>query len=130
MNGQCRQITPFVLCLDLQAQIGFYRDTLGFVLGFEADNYAFMRRDAVAVRLLECPPRNDGAPLGHDQSFYIDVVDVDGLYRSLKPQLDMLPPDRVRAPFDQPYGQREFHVLDEDGALVFFGEAIARDGAV
>ncbi len=29
MNGQCRQITPFVLCLDLQAQIGFYRDTLG-----------------------------------------------------------------------------------------------------
>jgi hypothetical protein len=36
-----------------------------------------------------------------------------------------LPDGRVRAPFDQPYGQREFHVLDEDGTLVFFGEAIA-----
>lgn len=75
-------------------------------------------------RLLECPPNGDGTPLGHSQSFYIDVADVDVLYAQLKPALDTMPERRVRAPFNQPYGQREFHVLDEDGALVFFGTGI------
>ncbi len=124
---ECIQITPFVLCRDLQRQITFYETYLGFTLGFQADNYAFLKREQVAVRLLECPPRTDGLPLGHDQSFYIDVRGIDALFVDLKPALDMLPPDRVRPPFDQPYGQREFHVLDEDGAVVFFGEAIAAD---
>lgn len=118
------QITPFVLCASLDRQIAFYRDRLGFELGFQEDNYAFMRHGAVAIRLLECPPREDGRPLGEDQSFYIDVEGIDALYESLKPGLDGLPEGRVRAPFDQPYNQREFHVLDEDGALVFFGERI------
>lgn len=118
------QITPFVLCRDLDRQIGFYRDRLGFVLGYRADNYTFLKRDGVAVRLLECPPRADGRALGEDQSFYIDVDDVDLLYAALRPGLDDLPEGRVRSPFDQPYGQREFHVLDEDGTLVFFGQPI------
>ena len=48
-----KQITPFVPCSNLARQIGFYRDVLGFEVGFEADNYAFLRRDAVAVRLVE-----------------------------------------------------------------------------
>ncbi|MEX0319094.1 MAG: bleomycin resistance protein [Ruegeria sp.] len=122
--AQMTQITPFVLCSSLDRQIEFYRDRLGFALGFRADNYAFLRRDSVAVRLLECPPRDDGRPLGDDQSFYIDVKGIDALFESLKPGLDDLPEGRVRPPFDQPYMQREFHVLDEDGTLVFFGEGV------
>ena len=39
--------------------------------------------------------------------------------------LETLPEDRVRAPFDQPYGMREFHVKDPDGCLLLFGEAKA-----
>ena len=74
--------------------------------------------------MLECPAREDGKSLGDDQSFYIDVDDVDGLYESLKSGLADLPEGRVRPPFDQPYLQREFHVLDEDGTLVFFGQDI------
>ena len=118
------QLTPFVLCSSLQRQVDFYCDCLGFTCGFTQDNYAFLTLGPVAIRLLECPPREDGRPLGSDQSFYIDVQDIDGLFRQLHPRLATLPPERVRAPFDQPYGQREFHVLDEDGALVFFGEGI------
>ncbi|WP_170455588.1 bleomycin resistance protein [Ruegeria arenilitoris] len=118
------QLTPFVLCSSLSRQIAFYCDRLGFACGFTQDNYAFLRLGPVAIRLLECPPRADGLPLGHEQSFYIDVEDIDNLYESLRPKLEDLPEGRVRAPFDQPYQQREFHVLDEDGTLVFFGEGI------
>ncbi len=125
----CKQITPFVLCGDLDRAVAFYSDVLGFDLGFRADNYAFLRREGAALRLLECPPRDDGRPLGHEHSFYIDVDGIDALFAALKPALDGLPNGRVRATFDQPYGQREFHVLDEDGALVFFGQGIAPDGS-
>ncbi|MTI03536.1 hypothetical protein, partial [Roseibium sp. RKSG952] len=61
---------------------------------------------------------------GDEHSFYIDVEGIDELYEELRSGLDDLPEGRVRAPFDQPYLQREFHVLDEDGTLIFFGEDI------
>lgn len=118
------QITPFVPCTSLVRQIGFYCDFLGFEVGFQADNYAFLRRDAVAVRLVGVFASVD---LGHPErqgSFYIDVAGIDDLYQALAPRLDTLAPGRVRAPFDQDYGQREFHVKDEDCTLIFFGEAL------
>ena len=124
MTGVCTQITPFVPCTSLAAQIAFYRDVLGFELAFEAENYAFLRRDAVAIRLVEVW---DGVDLGHperENSFYVDVSGIDALYAALEPALSALPEGRVRAPFNQDYGQREFHVADEDCTLVFFGEAI------
>ncbi len=88
-----------------------------------AGNYAFLRREAVAVRLIEVEAGEELA--GGEMSFYIDVAGIDALFADLLEALNGLPPSRVRAPFDQPYGQREFHVLDEDGNLIFFGEAIA-----
>ncbi len=118
------QITPFVPCSDLDRQIGFYKDMLGFEVGFQADNYAFLRRDDVAVRLVGVDADVDLAHPERQQSFYIDVRDVDALYADLATDLATLPSGRVRAPFDQDYGQREFHVMDEDCTLVFFGEAV------
>lgn len=118
------QITPFVLCSSLERQIAFYSETLGFECTFQADNYAYLCRSGVAVRLIECPPNADGRALGGDTSFYICVTEIDALYALMKPALDLLPNGRVRAPFNQPYGQREFHVIDEDGAIALFGEAL------
>ena len=118
------QITPFVPCTSLEAQLEFYVDVLGFEVGFQAENYAFLRRDAVAIRLVEVW---EGVDLTHPEregSFYVDVDGIDDLYATLKPALDTLPPERVRAPFNQDYGQREFHVADADCTLVFFGEAL------
>jgi len=117
------QITPFVPCTSLDKQVAFYRDILGFTVGLRDGNYAFLRRDSVALRLLEVEC-DLGAP-EREQSFYIDVDDVDALYAELAPRLATLPARRVRAPFDQPYGQRELHVMDEDCCLIFFGQHIA-----
>lgn len=118
------QITPFVPCTSLDRQIDFYVGCLGFSVGFQADNYAFLRRDDVAVRLVEVDPDVDLSNPNRQNSFYIDVNDLDGLFESLRPALDRLPPGRVRKPFNQDYGQREFHVIDEDCTLVFFGEPV------
>ncbi|WP_294224676.1 VOC family protein [uncultured Shimia sp.] len=120
---ELNQITPFVPCSNLARQIAFYRDRLGFEVGFMADNYAFLRRSSVAVRLIELGGPEDMP--GKETSFYIDVTGIDALFADMHEALIGLPNGRVREPFDQPYGQREFHVLDDDGNLVFFGEAIA-----
>lgn len=119
------QITPFVPCSDLQKQIDFYQGILGFKLGFRADNYAFLKRDAAAVRLVEVDPTVDLSSADREGSFYIDVENIDAVYAHMKPNLDTLTEGRVCAPFDQPYNQREFHVFDEDCTLIFFGEAIS-----
>lgn len=120
------QITPFVPCTRLDRQIGFYRDILGFKVGAQADNYAFLKRDDVAVRLVEIDGNVDLSLPEREGSFYIDVQGIDGLYTDLAPKLANLPEGRARAPFDQDYGQREFHVSDEDCTLIFFGEAVRR----
>ena len=121
-----KQITPFVPCSDLDRQIAFYRDILGFELSYRAENYAFLRRDNAAIRLMEVYKSVDLKAPERETSFYIDVEGVDALYATLEPKLSALPPGRARAPFDQPYGQREFHVIDEDCTLIFFGEPVAR----
>lgn len=118
------QITPFVPCTSLDRQIAFYRDMLGFEVRYQTDTYAFLKRDAVAIRLVEVWPEVDLSHPEREGSFYIDVEGIDSLYADLAPRLAQLPADRVRAPFDQDYGQREFHVADEDCTLVFFGETV------
>jgi catechol 2,3-dioxygenase-like lactoylglutathione lyase family enzyme len=118
------QITPFVPCTKLDDQIGFYRDTLGFTVGFQADNYAFLKRDNAAIRLVQVDAAIDLKNPERQGSLYIDVQDIDALYADMQPALSKLPKERVRAPFNQDYGQREFHVIDADCTLIFFGEAI------
>lgn len=119
------QITPFVPCTKLDDQIAFYRDALGFTVGFQAENYAFLKRDAAAIRLVQVDADVDLHNPKREGSLYIDVQGIDALYASLEPALSKLAEGRVRAPFNQDYGQREFHVIDEDCTLIFFGEGIS-----
>lgn len=100
----------------------FYRAVLGFRVVFETDTYAFMRRDKIAVRLQEVAAGVDLSVPDRQQSFYVDVQGLYALHEDLKVQLESLPKGRVRPPFAQQYGQREFHVTDEDCTTVIFGE--------
>lgn len=117
-----KQITPFVSCMSLAKQLAFYTGSLGFKVGFETEFYAFIYRDDVAIRLVQVDADVDLNNPERQTSFYIDVDGIDNLYAHMKNDLAQLDPARVRAPFDQDYGQREFHVADEDCTLVFFGQ--------
>ncbi len=119
------QITPFVMVSDLDRGIAFYTDILGFRAGSIMPGlYGFLRRDSVAIRLLQTSPDTDLSDERQERLVYIDVDDVDALYADLAPKLSQLPQGRVRPPFNQDYGQREFHVSDEDCTLFLFGQEI------
>lgn len=120
--AEMQQITPFIMCADLQAEIDFFA-RLGFETGFRGENpdYAFLHRDAVAVRLLVTDA--DLHDEKRQQMVYIDVDDVDALWEEIAPKVMDLPEARWRAPFNQFYNQREFHLIDEGACLVMFGMA-------
>ena len=117
---RCTTITPIVPVSDLDRALEFYTSMLGFTVQAKDDGYAYIVRDDVALRLLTATE----GPVSGEQACYICVENIDGLFEQMKAKLDRLPEGRVRAPFDQPYGQREFHVTDEDSLLIFFGEPI------
>jgi len=119
------QVTPFMHVQDIEKALAFFTGILGFETPYRMANYAYIRRETVAFRLLE-EKGPDGAPPGNRRfAYYIDVRDVDQLYAELKPKLDTLPKVDVHGPVNQPYGQRELLVLAPDGNLIAFGHAIS-----
>lgn len=111
---------------DVALTVAFYVDVLGFEKRELSDDgaYGLVACGEVGVMVLRS---GDAAALlatSNNISIYIWVDGVDAFYNALKPKLDALPQGRVRPPFNQPYGMREFHVKDPDGCLLFFGQEI------
>ena len=122
-KGQFIRITPFIDVPDIVAAVTFF-ESLGFTTYFKFDDYAYAQRETAGVRLLQ-NRGEDGAPPGNRRfAYYIDVEDIEGLYRELKPVLDKMPPTDFHGPADKPYGQRELCVLAPDGNLLVFGQSI------
>ena len=110
---------------DVRETVDFYVNTLGFEnrMTSEDGNFAIVIHGEAAIQLLKTDDADALKATRNNISIYLWVKHVDALYEQLKPALDKLPEGRVRPPFNQPYGMREFHVKDPDGCLLFFAEA-------
>jgi hypothetical protein len=113
-----KNISPLVPVGDVLTSVKFFEDYLGFRSNSKSSEYAHLERDSVSLKLQKA-----GANVGQ-LACYIDVEGIDRLYGELEAKLDTLPKGRVRPPFNQEYGMREFHVIDLDNLLIFFGEPI------
>ena len=111
---------------DVERSVDFYADVLGFERRFVSDDkvFAIVVHGDAALHFLRADHEASLNATANHISIYLWVKDVDAMYAHYKPKLDALDEGRVRAPFDQPYGMREFHVKDPDGCLLFFGESI------
>ncbi|MEL6197911.1 MAG: VOC family protein [Pseudomonadota bacterium] len=117
-------IAPIVPVHNVAASLRFYVDRLGFaVIQSNPDSSAaLIERGSVRLMLLRVAQKRALEATREYLSAYVWVADVDALYAELSPRLADLPDYRVRPPFTQPYGAREFHVKDPDGFLLFFAE--------
>ena len=114
--------------------VPFYRDLLGFSLVHQDDGMAIFRRDDIEIHLWEASDeswqtRSGGAPVvSGGESFIagtascrVEVRGVDDLHHVMQP-LQIIHPN---APLgDQPWGTREFAVLDPDNNLITFFERV------
>jgi hypothetical protein len=98
-------------------KVYFCASVLGLECSFIESDKSFgtvIRSDA-PVHLLATDDEDSLKATANHIAIYIWVKGVDALYAKLQAELDKLPDGRVRAPFDQAYGMREFHVKDPDG---------------
>ena len=109
---------------DMSNTMDFYADTLGFERRFVSDDnsFAIAVHGEAAIHFVLTDDADVLKATANNISIYLWVRGIDALYETLEAKLSRLPQNRVRAPFDQPYGMREFHVKDPDGCLLLFGE--------
>lgn len=116
----------------------FYRERLGFDVGHEDDDYAIVQRDEAEIHLwaagdegwkVSASSRSgSGSPvmsgaesfLAGTASCRIEVTGIDALYEEYRTMGTLYSPDTVIG--EQPWGSREFPVLDLDRDLITFFE--------
>ena len=111
---------------NVAATVDFYAEVLGFERRFVSNDggFAIVSHEGAAIQFLATDDPEALRATATNISIYLWVRGLDALYKQLRGRLEQLPDGRVRPPFDQSYGMREFHVKDPDGCLLFFGEDI------
>jgi catechol 2,3-dioxygenase-like lactoylglutathione lyase family enzyme len=122
-TGVIEDAVAIVPVRDIAATMDFYADTLGFERRMVMPDFAIAVHGEAALHFLATDNAGALTATANHISVYLWVSGIDALWERLRGGLEALPEGRVRAPFDQPYGMREFHVKDPDGCLLMFGEA-------
>ena len=112
-RGMFRKVMPELPVDDVRASVKHYTDVLGFKVNYEQADIGVLDRDE--VRLLLVARRQGQAGIG---SAYFYVRDVDALYAELLGK----GADLQAEPASQPWGLREFGVLDPEGNRLTFGQ--------
>jgi uncharacterized glyoxalase superfamily protein PhnB len=136
---EMKKIAPNFAVQDIEKTVTFYRDVLGFKLemavsedksGVEQELseqkkyiYAMMTRGSVQVMFQrtdsigEDVPPLKGVPIGASVSFYVEVEDINALYREIKPKAGV-----VKELETAWYGMQEFYIKDCNGYILGFAE--------
>ena len=111
---------PVLAALDVIELCNFYEQKLGFQSSWKDKNYGIVHRDEITLHFWHC----DNKIFPENTSCYVDVMDVDTLYEEMKTTGVVHPNGKIA---DQPWGRREFAILDLHGNLIRFGEHLAND---
>jgi DNA-binding transcriptional MerR regulator len=106
---------PVLASLDLEATQRFYADKIGFTPVARYPDYAICARDGVQLHFW----LTDDADIPKETSCRIDVLGIEALYEEMTASGVVHPNGPLR---QQPWGFKEFAVLDSDGNLIKFGE--------
>ena len=110
-----QEIIPELPTANLEQAIRFYQDVLGFEVDYGSTDYSILRKDDVRLVVLPKSPAFPGPT-----SCYIFIKDIDTYYNTLISRRA-----RISLPLTvQPYGMKDFGILDLDGNRLSFGEAV------
>jgi predicted enzyme related to lactoylglutathione lyase len=119
-------VAPYFLVRDVVATANFYRDQLGFLYErFWGDppNFCMVQRNGIVIMLSQCAApgamRPNGAAYAHSDHWdaYVWVDNADALFCEFQEKGVTI----ARAICDQPYGCRDFDILDCNGYRLCFG---------
>jgi catechol 2,3-dioxygenase-like lactoylglutathione lyase family enzyme len=108
-----RKIMPELPLTDVPAGVAYYRDVLGFTVNYAQHDIGVMDRDQTRLLLVARTARHTG--IG---SCYFYVRDADALHSELVAKRANVQGE----PVSQPWGLREFKVVDLEGNQLTFGQ--------
>ncbi len=113
-----RLALPMLTASDLATSVAWYRDVLGFMVGEEYRSDGELRGVELVAGTIRLMLNQDDFALGRDRPkgigfrFYCETTqDVDELAASISARGGEL----AQPPTDQPWGARDFAVVDPDG---------------
>ena len=113
-----RAVMPAITASDLQASIAWYRDVLGFVVAEEYEREGRLMGVRLMAGSVQLMLGQDDFAKGRDRQkgaalrlFCTTAQDVDQLAAAIKERGGKL----AHEPTDQPWGLRDFAVVDPDG---------------
>ena len=116
------EAVPVMHVADIESAITYYTNVLGFTEDFRWKDYAGVSLNGAARMHLNgfgsAPERN-----GMGQVYFM-VPNVDEIYAGMLQRGAVIDHEIV----DNPYGMRDFSVLDPDGNRYTFGTEIAEEG--
>lgn len=113
-------LAPVLLSRDLARTAAFYAQHLGFETVSTYPDYLILRRDGLSLHFALSPDLDIATNPG---TVYLYVTGIDSLYARCHDGGVVHPNAPLR---DQPYGVRDFTVLDPDNNQLKFGEPAAR----
>lgn len=116
--AQLERAVPVLASLDIEATQRFYAEKLGFTAVARYPDYGIVERDGVQIHFW----LTDDADIPKATSCRVDVDGVDHLYEEMSAAQVVHPNGPLT---DQPWGLREFAVLDGDGNMIKFGQRTA-----
>lgn len=111
-----KQSVPVLPVLDIPQRAQWYADHFGFEYTLYPD-YAVMTKEGFSLHLWLCSDKY----LCENSSCYVYVDAVDVLYTQCNQKGIVHPNGHLK---NQPWGLREFSVLDPDGNLLKFGQLL------
>ena len=108
-----RKVMPELPVHDVAAAVSYYRDVLGFTINYQQHDIGVMDRDAIRLLLVARTAQFSGPA-----SAYVYVADADALHAELLARGALVQSE----PVSQPWGLREFSVLDPDGNRLTLGQ--------
>ncbi|MBU7570274.1 MAG: VOC family protein [Flavobacterium sp.] len=115
MNSKITQIIPQLPSLDFEKSKQFYQEILGGKLVGEYEDLLIFLLDGNEIHLWKCNEKI----VPENSSCYIRVNDIEAVFERYKKILG----DKI-ALKNQPWGMREFYIIDDSGNLFKFGQPI------
>jgi hypothetical protein len=111
-----RHLSPMIPSFDISKTVSFFIDLLNFEILRDDKTYFILQKDKQTIHILPAGP-----DIG-EMEFYLEIDDIQSVWAHIKDKLDGI---KFKAPFDQPYGMREIHlIIPGTKTLLFIGQII------
>ena len=117
---EIKQIVPVLPSADLERDVKWYQEKLGFEKVFAHDGYAVLKREQVHLHLQWHADTPDDPLLG-GSVIRIFVLSIDPVFQECL-ETGVAKPDKLRR--NTPWNTHEFGLYDKNNNAIFFVEAI------